>query len=102
MFFLYSLLLACAVLALLPVFLIAALRHGKYVAGLAERMGGVPVLDRARPVIWLHCVSVGETRDEALTLIRQAIELHIEDLRQTGQPIPAPSSSGELIEVPAA
>lgn len=48
------------------------------------------------------CVAVGETRDEALSLIREAIELHIEDLRQTGQRVPAPSSSGEVIEVTAA
>jgi predicted RNase H-like HicB family nuclease len=48
------------------------------------------------------CVAVGGTRDEALALIREAIELHIFDLRQSGERIPAPSSSGELIDVPAA
>src|SRR5437763_13012373 len=70
MFFLYSLLLAVAVLALLPVFLLDALRHGKYVAGLGERMGGVPALAAdGRAVIWLHCVSVGETQ-AARPLIR--------------------------------
>ena len=48
------------------------------------------------------CVAAGETRDEALTLIREAIDLHIEDLRRSGQRVPLPSSSGEIIEVPAA
>ncbi len=63
MFFLYSLLLTAGILALLPWFLLDAVRHGKYVAGLRERMGGVPPLKAdGRPVIWLHCVSVGETQ----------------------------------------
>jgi 3-deoxy-D-manno-octulosonic-acid transferase len=63
MYLLYSLLLTFAILALLPLFLVDALRHGKYVAGLRERLGGVPEVDaRGRAVIWLHCVSVGETQ----------------------------------------
>lgn len=45
------------------------------------------------------CVAAGDTRDEALRLIREAIELHIEDLKQLGQPVPPPSSTGELIAV---
>ena len=45
------------------------------------------------------CVAAGETKDEALSLIREAIELHLEDLKGTGQPIPAPSSSSELVEI---
>ncbi|HXH40614.1 MAG TPA: type II toxin-antitoxin system HicB family antitoxin [Thermoanaerobaculia bacterium] len=28
------------------------------------------------------CVAVGETRDEAMELIREAIELHVESLRE--------------------
>lgn len=48
------------------------------------------------------CVAAAETRDEALRLIREAIELHIQDLRQSGQPVPPPSSTGELIAVHAA
>lgn len=35
------------------------------------------------------CVATGETRDEALALIREAIELHIEGLRVEGLPVPA-------------
>lgn len=48
------------------------------------------------------CVAAGETRDEALALIRDAIELHIGDLKQSGQRVPPPSSSGEIIEIAAA
>jgi predicted RNase H-like HicB family nuclease len=47
------------------------------------------------------CVAVGETREEVTALIHDAIELHIEGLKADGQPIPQPSSSGELIEVAA-
>lgn len=48
------------------------------------------------------CVAVSETREEVLELIQEAIEFHIEGLREEGQPIPAPSSSIEYIEVRAA
>lgn len=34
------------------------------------------------------CYSQGETVDEALANIKEAIELHIEGLRQDGQPVP--------------
>lgn len=63
MYFLYSLLLGLGVAALLPRFLLDAARHGKYAAGLGERAGGLPRFDAGgRPVLWLHCVSVGETQ----------------------------------------
>ncbi len=45
------------------------------------------------------CVVVGQTKEEVLTLIREAIELHIEELRRGGQPVPVPSSSTELVRV---
>ncbi len=48
------------------------------------------------------CVAVGETREEALRLIVEAVELHLEGLRQEGLPIPKPSSSSEYVEVGAA
>ncbi len=63
MYLLYSILLGVGVLALLPRFLFDALRHGKYAAGLRERAGKIPKLDsEGRPVVWLHCVSVGEAQ----------------------------------------
>jgi 3-deoxy-D-manno-octulosonic-acid transferase len=63
MYFLYSLLLTLGVVALLPRFVVDAFRHGKYVQGLSERLGRLPVIEsNGRPVIWLHCVSVGEAQ----------------------------------------
>lgn len=35
------------------------------------------------------CVSQGDTREEALANIREAIELYIEDCRDSGEPVPA-------------
>jgi 3-deoxy-D-manno-octulosonic-acid transferase len=62
-YLLYSLLLTLVIIALLPLFLLDALRHGKYVTGLRERLGDVPEIDTGgRKVVWLHCVSVGETQ----------------------------------------
>jgi predicted RNase H-like HicB family nuclease len=48
------------------------------------------------------CVAAGETRQEALELIREAIEFHIEGLRQEGQPVPPPSSTSAVVDVAAA
>jgi predicted RNase H-like HicB family nuclease len=48
------------------------------------------------------CVAVGETKEEALRLIQEAIEFHIEGMREDGQPIPEPSSSIEYVEIRAA
>ena len=48
------------------------------------------------------CAAAAETREEVLQLIQEAIEFHIEGLREDGQPIPEPSSSIEYIEVRAA
>jgi len=45
------------------------------------------------------CVAVGETRDEASDLIREAIEMHIESLRENGEPVPPPHSFVEKIAV---
>jgi predicted RNase H-like HicB family nuclease/predicted RNA binding protein YcfA (HicA-like mRNA interferase family) len=48
------------------------------------------------------CMAVGETREEVLRLVREAIEFHIEGLRQDGLPVPTPTSEGEFVEVGAA
>ena len=47
----------------LPYWLLQRMRHGKYGAGLGERLGRIPrrlVAQPARPTIWIHAVSVGE------------------------------------------
>lgn len=63
MYLLYSFLLGVGFVILLPKFLLAAWRHGKYVGGLRERLGSLATNQQApQPVLWLHCVSVGETQ----------------------------------------
>lgn len=63
MYFIYGCLLTLGFLLFLPRFLFDAFRHGKYVAGFRERLGFLPKIERnGRPVVWLHCVSVGETQ----------------------------------------
>jgi predicted RNase H-like HicB family nuclease len=47
------------------------------------------------------CVAVGETREEAMRLIREAIEFYLEGVREEGLPVPEPSSSSEYVEVSA-
>ncbi|MSQ51523.1 MAG: type II toxin-antitoxin system HicB family antitoxin [Betaproteobacteria bacterium] len=48
------------------------------------------------------CIAVGDTKDEVLTLIREAIEFHLDSMKQDGEPFPPPSSTSELVEVEAA
>ncbi len=45
------------------------------------------------------CVAVGDTREEVSELIHEAIEMHLEDMRATGQEIPQPTTWSELVEV---
>lgn len=47
------------------------------------------------------CVAAGADRDEVVALIHEAIELHVDGLRQRGLPVPVAHSSGELVDVPA-
>jgi len=46
------------------------------------------------------CVAAAATKQEAMTLMKEALEMHIEDLRERGEPIPQPSVIQE-IQVPA-
>ncbi len=48
------------------------------------------------------CVATAETREEVLRLIKEAIEFHIEGLREAGESVPPPSSASEIISVDAA
>jgi 3-deoxy-D-manno-octulosonic-acid transferase len=59
----YSLLLALALMLAVPWWIVQAIRHGKYRAGLRERLGNIPARLRLQPGerrIWVHAVSVGE------------------------------------------
>ncbi len=48
------------------------------------------------------CVAVAETLDEVESLIREAIDFHIEGLRNDGLPIPPPTTICEYVETQAA
>jgi predicted RNase H-like HicB family nuclease len=43
------------------------------------------------------CVACGDTVDEARQLIREAVGLHIESLRQHGEPVPPPSTTTDVV-----
>jgi predicted RNase H-like HicB family nuclease len=47
------------------------------------------------------CVATGATVAEAELAIREAIEFHLDGLREDGSPIPPPSSKVEYVEVAA-
>jgi 3-deoxy-D-manno-octulosonic-acid transferase len=98
MYLLYSLALTLGISVLIPRFLWDAVRHGKYVEGLAERVGFLSPLIKASSggTIWLHCVSVGETmaaRPLVKALINRdpSLNLVISTTTLTGQKV-----AGEL------
>ena len=47
------------------------------------------------------CVATGATLEEAEQALREAIEFHIEGLREDGAPVPRPTSRVDYIEVAA-
>jgi predicted RNase H-like HicB family nuclease len=47
------------------------------------------------------CIATGATVKETESLLRDAIELHLEGMREDGVPIPEPASVVEYLEVPA-
>jgi predicted RNase H-like HicB family nuclease len=47
------------------------------------------------------CVATGQTVEEAENEIREAIEFHIEGLREDGLAVPQPASIVEYIEIAA-
>jgi len=47
------------------------------------------------------CVATGSTVEEAESQIREAIEFHLEGLREDGSPIPEPASRVEYVEIAA-
>ena len=70
MFILYSFLLTIGFLIYLPRFLF----QPKYAAGFRERLGNLSDFDaEGEPVVWLHCVSVGETQ-AARPLVTELLE----------------------------
>ena len=48
------------------------------------------------------CIAAAGTRQEVTALIKDAVDFHLEGLRERGEPIPPPASEGEFIETDAA
>lgn len=96
MYLLYDLILLLAALVLTPYYLLRGLRYGKTRRGIRERLGFysaerlAPL--RGRRTIWIHAVSVGETR-AAIPLVkalRQAYPeaaLLISNVTETGHAV---------------
>ena len=47
------------------------------------------------------CAVAGETREEVVQLIQQAIELHLQSLKEHGDEVPPPASTFEFVDVAA-
>lgn len=47
------------------------------------------------------CIAAGETEQEALDLIQEAIEFHLEGLKDDGLNIPSPHSYSKFVEIHA-
>lgn len=45
------------------------------------------------------CVAAGKSEEEVLQLIQEAIQFHLEGLREEGAPVPAPHSFSRVVEV---
>jgi len=48
------------------------------------------------------CVAAGGSRDETVELMREAIQMHLDGLREDGDPVPAPSAEAEFVELQGA
>lgn len=42
------------------------------------------------------CVAAANTEAETIALMKEALELHVEDMRERGEPIPQPSDVREV------
>jgi predicted RNase H-like HicB family nuclease len=45
------------------------------------------------------CVAVAKTRREVKRLIREAIQLHVADMRERGDAIPKPTAASEFVDL---
>ena len=48
------------------------------------------------------CIAAGDSREEVLALIREAIEFHVAGLIEQGEAVPEPHSFSEMVEIDAA
>lgn len=45
------------------------------------------------------CVSTGATREDVESNMREAVDLHLEGLREEGYPVPEPGTSSAYVEI---
>ena len=48
------------------------------------------------------CIAAGAILEETAELMRGALEMHLEAMRQDGDPIPEPATEVDYVEAPAA
>lgn len=44
------------------------------------------------------CVAAADSRDDTLKLMKEAIEFHVEGMREAGESIPQPISEGAVVD----
>lgn len=64
--------------------------------------GGPPTNYSAWSPDLLGCVAIGDTMDECVASMRQAIAFHLEGLAEQGEPIPEPTGPGIYVQQSAA
>ena len=47
------------------------------------------------------CVATGPTREDTVREMQQAIALHVDSLREHGEPVPQPQCTAAVVEVAA-
>lgn len=47
------------------------------------------------------CIAAGSSKEDVLQLIQEAIEFHLEGIKDQGIPVPQPHSYSEFVEVHA-
>jgi len=47
------------------------------------------------------CVTTGDTLDEVREMMREAIEFHLDGMREDGDPVPEPSTRVSYVDVTA-
>ena len=91
MFLLYNILLTLGFIVLLPRFVFDAVFSGKYAGGFFQRLGFIPKFDpKGKNVVWIHCVSVGETNAARPLIDRihneyQELSIVVSTTTKTGQ-----------------
>ena len=45
------------------------------------------------------CVAAGDTLEETEELLRGAIAMHVDDMRERGEPVPEPLATARVIEM---